>query len=74
MKTLTPCLPEPTTNPPDPAAAGSGFPPVRDRTSTAPPLIQSRDLLQGHGLVHIVHQGAVYRLQTTRQGKLILTK
>ena len=35
---------------------------------------QSTDLLQGHKRVHIAHNGGVYQLQTTRQGKLILTK
>ncbi|MGP1628621.1 MAG: hemin uptake protein HemP [Giesbergeria sp.] len=35
---------------------------------------QSTDLLQGNKRVHIAHNGGVYQLQTTRQGKLILTK
>jgi hemin uptake protein HemP len=34
----------------------------------------SEDLLRGHKTVAITHNGALYRLQTTRQGKLILTK
>lgn len=37
-------------------------------------LIQSRDLLQSQNLVLVEHDGAIYRLQTTRLGKLILTK
>jgi hemin uptake protein HemP len=36
--------------------------------------IDSRDLLAGQSSLLIRHQGEVYRLQTTRQGKLILTK
>lgn len=35
---------------------------------------QSTELLQGHKRVHIAHNGGVYQLQATRQGKLILTK
>ena len=38
------------------------------------PCLESESLLQGHGSVMISHRGAIYRLQTTRQGKLILTK
>ena len=37
-------------------------------------IIDSRDLLAGQSLLLIRHQGEFYRLQTTRQGKLILTK
>ena len=36
--------------------------------------LSSQDLLQGHKTVAIAHNGFVYRLQATRQGKLILTK
>mgnify|MGYP000331808824 CR=1 FL=1 len=36
--------------------------------------IESQDLLQGQALVLIHHRSEIYRLQTTRQGKLILTK
>lgn len=36
--------------------------------------IESRDLLKGHKAVEIQHNGAVYRLQSTKLGKLILTK
>ena len=39
-----------------------------------PPSISSAELLQGRSAVQIVHNGAVYRLQATRHGKLILTK
>ncbi|MEO7548362.1 MAG: hemin uptake protein HemP [Ramlibacter sp.] len=41
----------------------------------APPrTLPSADLLQGSRSVEINHNGAVYRLQATRLGKLILTK
>jgi hemin uptake protein HemP len=40
----------------------------------APPVLSSQAVLQGRPSVAIEHNGAVYRLQTTRQGKLILTK
>jgi hemin uptake protein HemP len=39
-----------------------------------PPILDSQAVLQGRSSVTIEHNGAVYRLQTTRQGKLILTK
>lgn len=37
-------------------------------------VLDSADLLQGQREILIRHQGHVYRLQATRQGKLILTK
>jgi hemin uptake protein HemP len=40
----------------------------------APLPLDSRQLLQGRRELQILHQGQVYRLQQTRQGKLILTK
>ncbi len=36
--------------------------------------LESHELLQGQPLLLIRHHGDLYRLQTTRQGKLILTK
>jgi hemin uptake protein HemP len=36
--------------------------------------VQSADLLQGKKAVEINHNGAIYRLQSTKLGKLILTK
>ncbi|MBS0389560.1 MAG: hemin uptake protein HemP [Proteobacteria bacterium] len=36
--------------------------------------LDSSTLLRGHKAVTIVHNGASYRLQATRLGKLILTK
>ncbi len=40
----------------------------------APPALSSQQLMQGHSTVAITHNGTTYRLQTTRLGKLILTK
>lgn len=44
--------------------------------SSAPPemVVHSRELFKGQRTIAIAHNGAVYRLQATRQGKLILTK
>ena len=36
--------------------------------------VDSNELLRGHKTVEIKHNGAIYRLQTTKLGKLILTK
>ncbi|WP_416548729.1 hemin uptake protein HemP [Limnohabitans sp. DCL3] len=51
--------------------------PVPIQGSSAPAglrIVDSSDLLAGHSSLLIRHLGEVYRLQTTRQGKLILTK
>ncbi|TNF59283.1 MAG: hemin uptake protein HemP [Burkholderiales bacterium] len=37
-------------------------------------VLDSQAVLRGHQAITIVHNGHFYRLQTTRQGKLILTK
>jgi hemin uptake protein HemP len=37
-------------------------------------LLDSQELLRGQNAVAIAHNGSLYRLQATRQGKLILTK
>ena len=42
--------------------------------ASLPCAISSEALLRGQPSITIAHQGAIYRLQTTRQGKLILTK
>jgi hemin uptake protein HemP len=42
--------------------------------STGPQTLDSRELLGDQTTVLIQHLGEIYRLQTTRQGKLILTK
>jgi len=47
--------------------------PANDHEPSAP-VLASADVLRGHKAVAITHNGTQYRLQTTRQGKLILTK
>jgi len=37
-------------------------------------MLSSESLLRGQKSVAIVHNGAIYRLQATKLGKLILTK
>jgi len=56
---------------PAPLPAASPAPPAGAR---AQPAIDSAELLRGGKAIAISHNGEVYRLQTTRQGKLILTK
>jgi len=41
---------------------------------STPRIIDSAELLKGQSLLLIRHLGEIYRLHTTRQGKLILTK
>lgn len=43
------------------------------QASVSTPL-DSAALLQGRKMVEIAHNGVIYRLQVTQQGKLILTK
>lgn len=55
------------------APPASGPPaPARNAPVAAP--VPSEHLLQGRRTIEISHNGAVYRLQATKQGKLILTK
>jgi len=49
-------------------STGSGLP------TAAAAVLDSQAVLRGHQAVTIAHNGSHYRLQTTRQGKLILTK
>ncbi len=53
-------------SPPQPQPARPG--------SAQPQTLTSTELMQGRREVVIVHQGENYRLQQTRNGKLILTK
>lgn len=49
--------------------------PRDEESGTAPAnIIDSRRLLNGRDTIDIAHQGELYRLRLTRQGKLILTK
>ncbi len=43
-------------------------------SSSAPRIVDSAELLLGQSMLLIRHLDAIYRLQATRQGKLILTK
>jgi hemin uptake protein HemP len=63
---------------PKPSPLDNSVGPNPHRSRTAPPgttrVFNSADLLGEHAMVFIQHQGEMYRLQSTRQGKLILTK
>lgn len=37
-------------------------------------IVESRDLFRGESEILISHDGAIYRMKITRQGKLILNK
>lgn len=37
-------------------------------------IVESRDLFRGDSEILISHDGAIYRMKITRQGKLILNK
>lgn len=54
--------------------ARSGVAPAPQATAAGESALDSRALLQGGKAVAIRHNGELYRLQATRQGKLILTK
>lgn len=56
------------------AACQTSAVPAPAAATSASPVLSSQTVLQGRSQVAIEHNGAVYRLQTTRQGKLILTK
>jgi hemin uptake protein HemP len=45
---------------------------IPERRPSTP--LSSEAVLRGQSAVEIEHNGQLYRLQTTRQGKLILTK
>ena len=47
---------------------------TEQRPPSETPAVNSQDLLQGQKTVAIHHNCAIYRLQATRLGKLILTK
>lgn len=48
--------------------------PVAKPAAVKPRTVDSTELLGTQGVLYIRHQNEVYRLQTTRFGKLILTK
>ncbi|CAN7478804.1 hemin uptake protein HemP [Rhizobium sp. LjRoot98] len=37
-------------------------------------IVESRELFRGANEILIAHEGAIYRMKITRQGKLILNK
>ncbi len=47
---------------------------VAPTANSVPRTVDSHELLGAQGVLYIRHQNEVYRLQTTRFGKLILTK
>ena len=51
-----------------------GTPPHADPAAVRRSQLESTELLQGNRCVEIRHNGEVYRQQSTRLGKLILTK
>ena len=64
------------------AAASASAPPAEQSRGGPPPnargkpimTIPSEQILQGSDAINIEHNGRVYQLRRTRQGKLILTK
>ena len=68
---MNPSLPDPTRV--QNAVTGFSGRTVSTQTQNEKAL-RSGDLLQGHKAVKIEHNGALYRLQATKLGKLILTK
>lgn len=59
---------------PQPVSALAQVSPSSGLSACAPRVLSSQVLMQGGKAVDIAHNGAIYRLQATRQGKLILTK
>lgn len=58
-----------------PAPSPSPGPATAPQASPQPTdALPSSQLLRGQRTVTISHNGEIYRLQTTKQGKLILTK
>lgn len=57
-----------------PTAPAPGKAPGPQATGTRSGCVDSTELLRGQKTVEISHNGATYRLQATRLGKLILTK
>ena len=53
---------------------GAPAPATTATTATGVVTIASAALLQGRDAINIEHNGRVYQLRQTRQGKLILTK
>jgi hemin uptake protein HemP len=58
----------------DSPPATTAPPPPRDAARRTSVCVSSKQLFAGANEVHIEHRGALYRLQQTSLGKLILTK
>ena len=67
-------MPQSPASPAQRHPSGVPLPAASERIEPAERMLESADLLQGQDHVLIRHEGAIYRLQTTRLGKLILTK
>ena len=62
-ETVTPNDPD-TPRPSQPSSATNG----------SQPIVESHELFRGASEILISHDGAIYRMRITRQGKLILNK
>jgi hemin uptake protein HemP len=60
--------------PPSSPPATTAAKPTPAAAAVVPLRVDSAALMGGQRVLEIVHLGEVYRLQTTRFGKLILTK
>ena len=60
--------------PPSSPPATTAAKPTPASAAVVPLRVDSAALMGGQRVLEIVHLGEVYRLQTTRFGKLILTK
>jgi hemin uptake protein HemP len=78
MSTTPPVIehfrPKTTKEPSEPGAQHADADPGHAARPTGPCTLESKDLLGDKSMVLIRHKGEIYRLQSTRQGKLILTK
>ncbi|APG85409.1 hemin uptake protein HemP [Sinorhizobium americanum] len=48
--------------------------PAPSATTRSQPIVESHELFRGTSEILISHDGAIYRMRITRQGKLILNK
>ncbi|AFL53422.1 hemin uptake protein HemP [Sinorhizobium fredii] len=48
--------------------------PAPSATNRSQPIVESHELFRGASEILISHDGAIYRMRITRQGKLILNK
>lgn len=75
MTAATPTAPQPCPSTQSTQQAAPATQPSNtDAACATTTMLHSADLLQGHPSVAIEHHGVLYRLHTTKLGKLILTK